>query len=134
MVLICGQHRKELCGAYKLTTNNRMELLGSITALEALKEPCQVKLHTDSQYVVNGISKGWAKGWRARGWRKGDKKPAINPDLWGRLLDLCDEHEVTFVWVRGHAGNRENERCDALVQKAIAEGPLLDDVNYGVTA
>lgn len=134
VVLLCGQHRKELYGAYKLTTNNRMELLGSITALEALKEPCQVRLHTDSQYVVNGITKGWAKGWRARGWRKGDKKPAINPDLWGRLLDLCDEHEVTFVWVRGHAGNRENECCDALVQKAIAEGPLLDDKNYGVTA
>ncbi|MFC1766625.1 ribonuclease HI [Planctomycetota bacterium] len=133
VVMICGQRRKELYGAYQLTTNNRMELLGSITALEALTEPCQVKLHTDSQYVVNGIAKGWAKGWRARGWRKADKKPAINPDLWGRLLDLCTEHEVKFVWVRGHAGNKENECCDALVQKAIAEGPLLEDTNYGVT-
>lgn len=133
VVLKCAQHRKELCGAYQRTTNNRMELLGAITALEALKEPCQVTLHTDSQYVVNGISKGWAKSWRAKGWRKGDKKPAINPDLWGRLLDLCDEHEVTFVWVRGHAGNPENERCDTLVQQAIQKGPLLEDENYGVT-
>lgn len=133
VVLLCGQHRKELLGAYKHTTNNRMELLGAISALEALKEPCQVKLHTDSQYVVNGITKGWAKGWRKRGWRKADKKPAVNPDLWGRLLDLCEEHEVKFIWVRGHAGNQENERCDALVQKAIKEGPLLEDENYGVT-
>ena len=132
VVLMCGRHRKELKAAYRHTTNNRMELLAAITALEALKESCRVTLHTDSQYVVNGIAKGWAKRWRARGWRKGDKKPALNPDLWGRLLDLCDRHEVCFVWVRGHAGHRENERCDSLVQQAIKQGPLLEDESYRI--
>lgn len=113
-VLRFGEHEKELCGGEKHTTNNRMELTAVIKGLEALKEPCSVRLVTDSKYVADGITKGWAKSWRANGWRKGDKKPALNPDLWGRLLDLLDTHEVTVEWVKGHAGHPENERCDAL--------------------
>lgn len=130
VVLCCGAHRKELVGAYERTTNNRMELLACIRALEALKEPCKVTLHSDSQYTVNGITKRWARRWRANNWCKANKEKALNPDLWARLLDLCDVHDVTFVWVRGHAGNPLNERCDALVQKAIKQGPLLKDEHY----
>lgn len=100
------------------TTNNRMELTGVITALEALKEPCAVDLYSDSKYVIDGLEKGWAKGWRSRGWVKSDKKPALNPDLWGRLLDLCDYHTVHLHWVKGHAENPYNNRCDEL---AVAE-------------
>ena len=107
-------HEKELSGFEPDTTNNRMELTAVISALGALKEPCEVVLTTDSKYVCDGIEKGWARSWRANGWRKSDKKPALNPDLWGRLLDLLEVHKVSFVWVRGHAGHPENERCDQL--------------------
>ena len=107
-------HEKELSGGEAQTTNNRMELTAVIVALEALKFPCKVILTTDSKYVVDGIEKGWAKSWRENGWKKKDKKPALNPDLWGRLLDLLEVHEVEFNWVKGHAGHPENERCDAL--------------------
>ena len=100
-ILQYGKAEKELSGSEPSTTNNRMELLGVITALETLKEPCLVDLYSDSKYVVDGITKGWAKGWRARGWVKSDKKPAKNPELWGRLLDLLDKHEVRFHWVKG---------------------------------
>ncbi len=113
-----ARHERELSGGFRLTTNNRMELLGVITALEALKEPCAVELYSDSKYVVDGLDKGWAKSWRARGWVKPDKKPALNPDLWGRLLDLCEKHTVTLHWVKGHAENEYNNRCDQL---AVAE-------------
>lgn len=113
-ILRYGEHEKELSGGEPQTTNNRMELLGVISALELLKESCRVELYSDSQYVVNGLSKGWAKGWRSRGWVKSDKTPALNPDLWARLLDLCDIHTVTCHWVRGHADNDYNNRCDAL--------------------
>ena len=105
---------KELCGGEKETTNNRMELTAVIAALSALKEPCRVLLTTDSQYVVNGIEKGWARSWKAKGWIKGDKTPALNPELWDQLLTQVDRHKVEFVWVRGHAGHPYNERCDAL--------------------
>ena len=105
---------KELCGGEKETTNNRMELTAVIAALSALKEPCRVLLTTDSQYVVNGIEKGGARSRRAHGWRKQDKTPALNADLWEPLLSLCETHEVTFRWVKGHAGHPENERCDKL--------------------
>lgn len=105
---------KELCGGEEMTTNNRMELTAVISALSALKEPCRVILTTDSQYVVNGIEKGWAKSWRANGWRKKDKSPALNADLWEPLLTLCETHQVQFNWVKGHAGHPENERCDKL--------------------
>ncbi len=117
-VLKYGAAVKELSGFDPETTNNRMELTAVISALEALKEPCEVILTTDSKYVCDGMQKGWAKKWRANGWVKGDKKPALNPDLWGKLLDLSDKHRITFVWVKGHAGHPENERCDEL---AVAE-------------
>ncbi|MBQ7959295.1 MAG: ribonuclease HI, partial [Oscillospiraceae bacterium] len=113
-ILRYGEHIKELSGGEEHTTNNRMELTAVITALEALKEPCLVVLTTDSKYVVDGIEKGWAKSWRENGWKKKDKKPALNPDLWGKLLDLLEVHEVKFNWVKGHAGHPENERCDEL--------------------
>ena len=113
-ILQYGKAEKELSGSEPSTTNNRMERLGVITALETLKEPCSVDLYSDSKYVVDGITKGWAKGWRARGWVKSDKKPAKNPELWGRLLDLLDKHEVRFHWVKGHADNPYNNRCDEL--------------------
>ena len=129
-VLLSGKHRKELFGGYKHTTNNRMELLACIAALEALKQKCRVTLHSDSKYIVDSITKGWARRWRANDWRRNKKEKAINPDLWARLLDLCERHEVKFVWVKGHAGNKENERCDQLVQKAIARGKLKEDANY----
>ena len=113
-ILVYGTHEKELSGGAPETTNNRMELTAVISALSALREPCEVTLTSDSQYVINGIEKGWAESWRARGWRKADKSPALNADLWGQLLDLLDTHRVTFVWVRGHAGHPYNERCDRL--------------------
>lgn len=107
-------HEKELSGFALETTNNRMELTAVISALEALTEPCEVTLTTDSKYVCDGISKGWARSWRAKGWKKADGKPALNPELWERLLNLTEKHRVTFVWVKGHAGHLENERCDRL--------------------
>lgn len=113
-ILRCEGREKELSGGEAHTTNNRMELMGVITALEALKFPCKVKLTTDSKYVVDGITKGWAAGWKKRGWKKGDGKPALNPDLWDRLLTLLDVHEVEICWIKGHAGHDENERCDRL--------------------
>ncbi len=106
--------KREMSGGEKLTTNNRMELLGAINGLEALKEPCHVILTSDSKYLVDGITKGWARSWKEKGWKKSDGKPALNTELWDRLLTLCDIHEVEFVWVKGHAGHSENERCDAL--------------------
>ncbi len=118
IVLLYGGHRKELSGGYRLTTNNRMELLGAIRALEALKEPCNVELFSDSQYVVNGIMKGWARRWRSNAWRRNGKALAENADLWGRLLELCDKHTVRFQWVRGHSGHPENECCDRLANEA----------------
>ena len=105
---------KELCGGDPDTTNNRMELTAVIEGLKALKEPCIVKICTDSKYVCDGINLGWAESWRTRGWKKADKKPALNPDLWGELLDLLKEHRATFNWIKGHAGHPENERCDKM--------------------
>ena len=117
-ILQDGAGQKELSGGEAHTTNNRMELTGVITALEALKQPCAVELYSDSKYVVDALEKGWAKGWRARGWIKSDKKPALNSDLWGRLLELCEYHTVRLHWVKGHAQNQYNNRCDEL---AVAE-------------
>ena len=113
-VLVYNGHEKELCGGDENTTNNRMELTAVIEALRALKEPCSVTVTTDSKYVSDAITLGWARSWKAKGWRKGDGKPALNPDLWEQLLEQLDRHEVTFVWVKGHAGHPYNERCDAL--------------------
>jgi ribonuclease HI len=117
-ILRCDGREREISGGEKHTTNNRMELLGVIKSLEMLKFPCDVIIQTDSKYVVDGIEKGWAKSWRAKGWIKNDKKPALNSDLWGKLLDLVSLHNVKFVWVKGHAGHPENERCDELAVKA----------------
>ena len=113
-ILMYGSHKKELSGGDANTTNNRMELMGVITALEALNRPCQVDLYTDSQYVVNAIEKGWARKWQANGWMRNKKDKALNPDLWQRLLDLLETHQVTFHWVKGHAENPYNNRCDEL--------------------
>ena len=113
-----GAHKKELSGGEARTTNNRMELTAVIAALEALREPCRVELWSDSKYVIDALEKGWAKGWRARGWVKADKKPALNPDLWERLLDLSEEHQLVLHWVKGHAENPYNNRCDEM---AVAE-------------
>jgi len=117
-VLLYGSHRKEISGGAPATTNNRMELTAVIEALKLLKEPCQVALYSDSKYVIDALEKGWAKGWRARGWIKSDKKPALNPDLWEELLKLCEYHTVNLHWVKGHGDNPYNNRCDEL---AVAE-------------
>ena len=108
---------KELSGGEKHTTNNRMELTGVIEALTALKYPCKVILTTDSKYVVDSVTKGWVNGWKRRGWKKSDNTPALNVDLWQRLLPLLDTHDVEFRWIKGHAGHTENERCDRLAVK-----------------
>ncbi len=117
-VLRYNGKEKEISGGEAMTTNNRMELTAVISALRALKEPCAVELYSDSRYVIDALSKGWAYGWRKKGWIKSDKKPALNPDLWGELLDLCAVHEMSYHWVKGHAENEYNNRCDAL---AVAE-------------
>lgn len=109
---------KEFSGGEPETTNNRMELMGVITGLSALKEPCEVLVTTDSKYVVDSITKGWVYSWQKKGWVKSDKKPALNVDLWKQLLPLLEIHKVTFNWVKGHAGHPENERCDALAVEA----------------
>lgn len=129
VVLQYGGHRRELSGGFRRTTNNRMELTAAIKALEALKEPCRVSLFSDSEYVVNGIMKGWARGWRDKGWRRSGKT-VPNRDLWGRLLELCDYHEVQVQWVEGHAGHAENERCDELAVSAAAGANLPVDPGY----
>ena len=106
--------KKELSGGEKETTNNRMELLAVINGLKALKRKCDVTIYSDSQYVVNGITKGWAQSWKENDWRKKDKKKALNPELWDELLSLLSEHEYRFEWVKGHNGHPENERCDEM--------------------
>lgn len=113
-ILVSGEYEKELCGGEKRTTNNRMELTAVIAALKALKKPCEVTLTTDSKYVVDAITLGWAKKWRENNWMRNKKDKALNPDLWEELLDLLEIHDVTFRWVKGHAGHSYNERCDRL--------------------
>ena len=123
-------HTRDLSAGYRLTTNNRMELMGAIAALEALKRPCEVELHSDSQYVVNAFNQHWVDGWVKRGWRGANKKPVANPDLWQRLLAAMGPHDVRFVWVRGHAGNELNERADELATAAADGTDLLDDEGF----
>ena len=113
-ILQYGPHQKEISGGEAETTNNRMELMGIIRALEQLKEPCDITFCSDSKYVMDGLSKGGAKGWRARGWVKSDKKPALNVDLWEQLLSLIARHEMHYHWVKGHAENEYNNRCDEM--------------------
>jgi ribonuclease HI len=129
-VLLHGPHRKEVSGGYSRTTNNRMEIMAAIAALESLTQPCRVTLHSDSQYVVNAITQGWARRWKSNGWKRNRQEPAINPDLWDRLLGLCDQHQVEFRWLRGHAGNAENERCDRLAVAAARQADLPVDPGY----
>ena len=129
-LLVQGATRKEISAGFARTTNNRMEILAVIAALETLKHRCRVTVFSDSQYVVNAISKGWAKRWRASGWMRNPKERAINPDLWERLLALCAQHEVAFEWVKGHAGHPENERCDFLSTTAARGKDLPADEGY----
>ncbi len=110
---------KVLKGGSISTTNNRMELTAAIEGLSALNQPCEVTLYSDSQYLVNGMTKGWAKSWQKNGWKKADRKPAVNPDLWQKLLDLTETHNVTFVWVKGHNNHPQNERCDELAVSEV---------------
>ncbi len=129
-MLRSGEHYKELSGGFRLTTNNRMEILAAIKGLEALKYPSRVTLYTDSQYLVNAINKGWARRWQANDWRRNKKEKAANADLWVEMLGLYDEHDVTLHWVRGHAGIPDNERCDALAREAAQGDELPPDLGY----
>jgi ribonuclease HI len=130
VVLKYKSQRKELSAGYRKTTNNRMELLAAIVALRALKERCKVTLYSDSKYVIDGMAKGWAAQWKANGWMRNKKERAINPDLWEQLLSLASQHDVTFQWVKGHAGNHDNERCDQLANQAAAGKFHLEDDVY----
>ncbi len=125
-------HELELSAGYKRTTNNRMELMGAIAALEALKRPCEVEVHSDSQYVVNAFNKHWVSGWQRRGWKNAKKEPVKNPDLWKRLLAAMEPHKVSWIWVRGHNGAELNERCDELAVTAATapKATLLDDEGF----
>lgn len=129
-VLRSGDRKKELSAGFRRTTNNRMELLACIRALGALKRQCEVVLHSDSKYVVNGIEKGWAVRWRSNGWKRNKRESAKNVDMWAPLLDLTEHHEVEFRWVKGHAGNRDNERCDRLATSAAKGTDLERDVGF----
>ena len=120
-------HEREFSQGYCRTTNNRMELLGVITGLEALNRPCSVDVYSDSQYVVKAFNDHWIDGWLKRGWKNASKEPVKNVDLWKRLLAAAQPHEVTYHWVRGHAGHPENERCDALATAAADGGNLIED-------
>lgn len=130
IVLLYQQHRKELSGGFRLTTNNRMEMMAAIVGLQALKFPCQVKLYTDSRYIVDAMTQGWAKRWQANGWKRNKKEMAKNPDLWQTLLSLCQQHQVEFAWVKGHAGDPENEYCDRLAVAATQQSDLPPDLGY----
>ena len=113
-ILVYGGREKELSGGEPMTTNNRMELMAAIAALEALKEPCEITLTSDSKYLTDAINKGWLESWKKNGWRKADKSAVLNVELWQRIDGLLKKHDVTFVWVHGHAGHEYNERCDLL--------------------
>lgn len=124
-ILVCGEHKKELSGGEPSTTNNRMELLAAIYALEQLKYPCAVTLTTDSKYLCDAIIKGWAISWKRKGWMRSNKEPAANPDLWERLLKLLEIHKVDFIWVKGHNGHPYNERCDEMATQAADSFKLI---------
>ena len=121
-------HTKELSQGYKKTTNNRMELMAVIAGLEALNRPCEVELYSDSQYVVNAFNRHWIDGWIKKGWKRGKNEPVKNVDLWKRLLAAKEKHRVTFIWVKGHDGHPQNERCDALATGAADGKELIEDV------
>lgn len=125
VVLMYGERRKELSGGYRLTTNNRMEIMAAIEGLKALKQPCCVILYSDSEYLVNAMTKGWVERWRSRGWMRTAKEPALNADLWEELYQLCQQHRVEFRWVKGHTGVQDNERCNTLAQAMAAKRDTL---------
>lgn len=129
-VMQFGNHRTELSRGFRRTTNNRMELFAVIAGFEALKRPCAVTVYSDSKYVVDAVNKGWARRWRANGWRRNKREKAENPDLWARLLDLIETHSVVFRWVKGHAGDEGNERADALAVAASTGKNLGTDEGY----
>lgn len=131
VVLLYEEHRKELSGGFRRTTNNRMEIMAALVGLRALKSKCRVTVYSDSQYLVNAMTKGWVERWKKYGWtrnKKGEK--ALNADLWSEMIDLCSKHEVQFRWVRGHSGNKENERCDWLSVQAASQKNLARDLGY----
>ncbi len=130
IILSYQGRRKEVSQGFICTTNNRMEVLSCIVALEMLKEPCEVLLYSDSKYLIDSVNKGWVFAWERNGWRKADKKPALNRDLWERLLPLLEKHAVTFHWIKGHNDHPENERCDELAVSAYLGENLIEDVNY----
>lgn len=121
-------HERELSAGYKKTTNNRMELMAAIRGLEALTKPCNVMLYSDSKYLVDAFNQNWITNWRNKGWKKADKKPVKNVDLWKKLLQVMEPHQVTYLWVKGHDGHPENERCDILATTAADGEQLLEDV------
>ena len=129
-IVLYGNLRTEISGGFRRTTNNRMEIMAAIAGLETLKEKCRVTLYSDSQYLVKAISRGWAQRWRAHGWKRNKREKAVNPDLWERLLELCDYHEVQFRWVKGHAATLENRRCDELAMQAAGQPNLPPDAGY----
>jgi ribonuclease HI len=130
VVIIYSGHRKELSGGYHLTTNNRMELIAAIKGLKSLKRACKVKLFSDSKYLVEAMNKGWLDLWRKKNWRKSNGGGVLNIDLWKQLFALCQKHEVAFVWIKGHAGNKENERCDKLAMDAAKRNNLPRDTIF----
>jgi ribonuclease HI len=130
VVLLSGDHRKEISEGFRLTTNNRMEILAAIIGLEALRAKCRVTLHSDSQYLVNAMHLGWAARWRANNWLRNKREKALNPDLWERLLHCAEPLDVEFRWLRGHAGDPENERCDQLAMAAAKGENLATDFGY----
>lgn len=123
-------HERELSQGFRMTTNNRMELLAVIVALECLKQPCEVTVYSDSQYLVNAFNQHWIEGWMRRDWKNSKKDPVKNDDLWKRLVRETKQHDVTFVWVKGHAGHQENERCDELATAAADGEDLIEDDGY----
>ena len=130
VVLCYNGNQKQLSGGYRLTTNNRMEIMAAIVGLDALKSSCTVTLYTDSKYLADAITKGWARRWRAKGWWRTDKEKALNADLWSKLLKLCEKHNVKFRWIKGHAGHELNEICDMLSKEAASAPNLPDDDGY----
>lgn len=129
-ILKFGSTVKEISQGYKRTTNNRMEMRAVIHGIEALKETCNLKIYSDSKYIVDAVNNGWAKRWKSNGWMRNKKEAALNPDLWERLLSLLEKHPYTISWVKGHAGHPENERCDTLAVAACSSVNLKDDTGF----
>ncbi len=127
-IIVDGEEQREISGGFQHTTNNRMEMFAVLAGLESLEEACEVTLYSDSQYIVNSINKGWVYRWKANNWMRNKKDPALNVDLWKRMLAICEKHKVIFQWVRGHSGHPENERCDQLAVAALRAGNLPFDL------